>query len=115
VSCQARSQLCPELLDANLICHSIFLYLFLTAAFAGASYFVYKTYIEAFFPATKKPRQTKKHTPKPVAAPVEEALSGGEGVATGADKGYDESWIPQGHLSRPAAKRVKSGASTKKA
>ncbi|KAH8664053.1 hypothetical protein BX600DRAFT_436621 [Xylariales sp. PMI_506] len=86
----------------------IFLYLVLGGAFAGISYFVYKTYIEAFFPQTKKPRPAKKV--KPV---EQEPLSGGEGTATGADKGYDESWIPMDHINRPTAKRVKSGVSTK--
>ena len=40
----------------------------------------------------------------------------GPAVTTGAlaQKAYDESWIPEGHLNRPAAKRVQSGKSAKK-
>ncbi|KAH9883349.1 hypothetical protein F4778DRAFT_775290 [Xylariomycetidae sp. FL2044] len=68
---------------------NIFLYLFLTTAFGGACYFVYKTYIEAFFPQAKRTKTPKKA------------------------KGYDESWIPTEHLNRPTARRVKSGASAK--
>jgi hypothetical protein len=89
----------------------IFLYLFLTAAFGAICYFVYKTYIEALFPQTKRgPKVAKKSR---VSLAEKEPLSGGEGTATGADKGYDASWIPQDHINRPSAKRVKSGASTK--
>ncbi|KAK9774224.1 hypothetical protein SCAR479_09088 [Seiridium cardinale] len=87
----------------------IFLYLVLGSAFAGASYFVYKTYIEAFFPQAKKTR-----APKKAKIVEKEPLSGGEGAATGTDKGYDASWIPSDHINRPTAKRVKSGASYKK-
>ncbi|KAJ2971765.1 hypothetical protein NUW58_g9323 [Xylaria curta] len=87
----------------------IFLYLFLSAAFAGTCYFVYKTYVEAFFPQAKKPRSSKKAKP----ALEKEPLSGGEGTASGNDKGYDESWIPADHLNRPTARRVKSSASGK--
>ncbi|KAI0914042.1 hypothetical protein F4823DRAFT_434624 [Ustulina deusta] len=87
----------------------IFLYLFLSGAFAGTCYFVYKTYIEAFFPQTKKPRFSKKAKP----TVEKEPLSGGEGTASGNDKGYDESWIPAEHLNRPTARRVKSTAGSK--
>ncbi|OTB06197.1 hypothetical protein M426DRAFT_10013 [Hypoxylon sp. CI-4A] len=92
----------------------IFLYIFLTAAFAGTCYFVYKTYIEALFPQAKrapKPAGPKKSTR--VTLPEKEPLSGGEGTASGTDKGYDESWIPSDHINRPTARRVKSGASSK--
>ncbi|KAK8041329.1 Signal sequence receptor alpha chain [Apiospora phragmitis] len=75
----------------------IFLYMFLSAAFAGTCYF------------TKKPR-----APKTVAVVEKEPLSGGEGSASGTDKTYDESWIPLDHINRPTARRVKSGASKKK-
>ncbi|CAJ2507686.1 Uu.00g088720.m01.CDS01 [Anthostomella pinea] len=88
----------------------IFLYMFLSAAFAGTCYFVYKTYIEAFFPQTKRAKG-----PKKVKTIEKEPTSGGEGAATGADnKGYDESWIPSDHLNRPAARRVKSGVAKSK-
>ncbi|KAI1391545.1 uncharacterized protein F4822DRAFT_427396 [Hypoxylon trugodes] len=96
----------------------IFLYIFLSAAFAGTCYFVYKTYIEALFPQTKrsgpsggKPSKKARTATSPSAE--REPLSGGEGSATGTDKGYDESWIPSDHLNRPSARRVKSGASSK--
>ncbi|KAI1111085.1 hypothetical protein F5Y14DRAFT_426586 [Nemania sp. NC0429] len=87
----------------------IFLYLFLSAAFAGTCYFVYKTYIEAFFPQTKKSRPAKKAR----AVPEKEPLSGGEGTASGTDKVYDESWLPADVINRPTARRVKSSASGK--
>ncbi|SPO00714.1 related to signal sequence receptor alpha chain [Cephalotrichum gorgonifer] len=83
----------------------IFLYLVLTAAFAGTCYFVYKTWIEALFPQAPRPRRAPK--PEPVAPSTPAA----EGTSTG----YDESWIPEGHLQRPGAKRSKTGGSARKA
>ncbi|KAI1469795.1 uncharacterized protein F4812DRAFT_420374 [Daldinia caldariorum] len=93
----------------------IFLYAFLSAAFAGTCYFVYKTYIEALFPQTKRAPSAKSGKKGRAAAPAaeKEPLSGGESSATGTDKGYDESWIPSDHLNRPTARRGKSGASNK--
>jgi hypothetical protein len=100
----------------------IFLYLFLTAAFGGVFYFVYKTWIEALFPQAKRPKTPRaKSSRKSLAADIDAdaALSGNEaaspsiaassGVAT-----IDQSWIPEHHLNRPSAKRVKSSASAKK-
>ncbi|KAG5929575.1 hypothetical protein E4U42_005390 [Claviceps africana] len=90
----------------------IFLYLFLSAVFAGTLYFVYKTWIEALFPQakrTKSPAAGKKS--KKMSPDADAALSGSEsaGTATGS-KTYDESWIPEHHIHRPAARRVKSAA-----
>ncbi|POR33364.1 Increased recombination centers protein 22 [Tolypocladium paradoxum] len=91
----------------------IFLYLVLSGVFAGTLYFVYKTWIEALFPQAKRTKSTKK-SKKVVDADA--ALSGSEsvGASTGASKTYDESWIPNHHMNRPSAKRVKSTASNKK-
>lgn len=89
----------------------IFLYIFLTGIFGGTLYFVYKTWLEALFPQAKRPKVTKNARKSEIVEP----LSGNEstGAATGTDKDYDESWIPDHHKSRPIAKRVKSGASGK--
>ena len=100
---------------------SIFLYLFLLAAFAGTLYFVYKTWIETLFPQIRRggrggERAKRSGGSKKAVAP-EDQVSGGDGPAmtTGAmaQQGYDESWIPEHHINRPTAKRVKSGASSK--
>jgi len=90
---------------------SIFLYLFLTGVFGATLYFVYKTWIEALFPQAARAAKPVKKAKK-----VEiEPLSGSEsaGATTGAEKDYDEAWIPNHHINRPVAKRVKSGASAK--
>jgi hypothetical protein len=101
------------------------LYLFLASATAATLYFVYKTWIETLLPQTKRggkggERAKRSSAGTKKAVPVDEQVSviGGDGpaVATGAQaqKAYDESWIPEHHLNRPNAKRVKSGASSKK-
>jgi hypothetical protein len=90
---------------------SIFLYLFLSAAFSGLLFFVYKTWIEALFPQAKRTKAPKKV--KKVADP-DAALSGSESTVAVATGSYDESWIPDHHINRPTAKRVKSTASKKK-
>lgn len=68
---------------------------------------VYKTWIETLFPQARSTKPTTKKGKKVDIEP----LSGNEstGAATGTDKDYDESWIPDHHIKRPVAKRVKSG------
>ncbi|KAI1135674.1 hypothetical protein F5Y05DRAFT_394080 [Hypoxylon sp. FL0543] len=91
----------------------IFLYLVLTGVFAGTCYFVYKTWIEALFPQTKRAaKPSKKVRAQPDLQSGDEASFAS---GTGSDKGYDESWIPSDHLNRPTARRVKSGAAKSKA
>lgn len=89
----------------------IFLYLVLSAAFAGTLYFVYKTWIEALFPQAKrtKPASSGPRKAKKLAdADADATLSGSESAVATGSKTYDESWIPDHHINRPVAKRVKS-------
>jgi hypothetical protein len=103
---------------------SIFLYLFLAAAFGGTLYFIYKTWIEALFPQTKRGgkggERAKRSSggSKAAVAPKDQvSVIGADGpaVTTGAlaQKAYDESWIPDHHINRPKAKRVQSTGKTK--
>ncbi|KAI4093107.1 MAG: hypothetical protein LQ344_003090 [Seirophora lacunosa] len=106
----------------------IFLYLFLLALFAGTIYFIYSTWIATLFPQTKKRSSTSSAAGGKDASRARASTKGNRKVdpgeqigvagtdgapavvsASGA-KAYDESWIPEGHLQRPGAKRVKSGA-----
>ncbi|KAG6003688.1 hypothetical protein E4U21_001796 [Claviceps maximensis] len=90
----------------------IFLYLVLSAVFAGTLYYVYKTWIEALFPQAKRTKSfSAAKKSKKMSPDADAALSGSEsaGTTTGS-KTYDESWIPEHHIHRPIAKRVKSGA-----
>ncbi|KAL8979728.1 MAG: hypothetical protein Q9177_006062 [Variospora cf. flavescens] len=114
---------------------SIFLYLFLLALFAGTIYFIYSTWIATLFPqsasgkkrgggsggkdasraraSTKGNRKVDPADQMGVAgtdgAPAVVAASGAKAAGATA-AAYDESWIPEGHLQRPGAKRVKSAA-----
>lgn len=101
-------------MPANLsrLTRSIFLYLFLTGVFGGTLYFVYKTWLEALFPQAKRGKGGKKVKQATIAVPVP-VETDDAAAATGSGKGYDESWIPDHHINRPVAKRVKSGASIK--
>ena len=100
--------------------NSVFLYLFLGAAFGGTCYFIYSTWITTLFPqkrrggkggerAKKSSGQSKKVDPSDQVSVVG---ADGPAVATGA-KAYDESWIPAHHINRPQAQRVKSGGRPK--
>ena len=88
---------------------SIFLYLVLSGAFAGTLYFVYKTWIEALFPQAKRTKPAT--TPGKKAKKVVEVDDGKNGAAaSGASATYDQNWIPDHHINRPVAKRVKSAS-----
>jgi hypothetical protein len=106
-----------------LIIPRIFLYIVLSAGFIGTLYFVYKTWIETLFPKTKAgkggERARRSVGGKKVPSPEDRhEVTGADGPAVTstsiASKGYDESWIPEGHLNRPTARRVKSSASKTK-
>jgi len=101
--------------------NSIFLYLFLLAAFAGTLYFVYKTWIASLFPQTRRggkggerAKRSSAGTKAAVAPKDQVSVIGADGpaVTTGAQaqKAYDESWIPDHHINRPKAKKVQSGS-----
>jgi len=103
----------------------IFLYLFLLAAFVGTLYFVYVTWIETLFPQLKRggkggerAKRSSAGTKKAIDPKDQVSVIGADGpaVTSGslAQKAYDESWIPEGHLNRPSARRVQSGKSGKK-
>lgn len=101
------------------------MYLVLLGAFGGTLYFVYKTWIESLFPQTRRggkggerAKRSSLGTKKAVAPEDQVSVIGADGpaVTTSAEaqKAYDESWIPDHHINRPTAKRVKSGASKTK-
>jgi hypothetical protein len=111
--------------DPSLTSSSIFLYLFLLAAFVGTLYFVYVTWIETLFPQLKRggkggerAKRSSAGTKKAIDPKDQVSVIGADGpaVTSGslAQKAYDESWIPEGHLNRPSARRVQSGKSGKK-
>lgn len=85
---------------------------------------MYKTWIETLFPQTKRggkggerAKRSSAGTKKAVDPADQVAVIGADGpaVTTGAlaQKAYDESWIPEHHINRPQARRVKTGGSQK--
>ncbi|KAI4227827.1 MAG: hypothetical protein L6R36_002121 [Xanthoria steineri] len=104
----------------------LFLYLFLAAIFGGTCYFIYSTWISTLFPQKRRggasggkdASRARKSTAgsKSVDPADQVSVLGADGPAVtsgAAAKAYDESWIPAGHLQRPDARRVKSGARPK--
>ena len=111
-----------------MVLGSLFLYTLLTAGFGGLVYFIYNTWITTLFPQKKRggkggERAKRSSGGSKPAVPTNEQVSviGADGPAVttgaavggigGANKAYDESWIPAAHLKRPEAKRVGSGRS----
>ncbi|KAI9889830.1 MAG: hypothetical protein M1814_004932 [Vezdaea aestivalis] len=91
----------------------IFLYLMLAALFVGTVYFIYSTWITTFFPQAKKSRSGKSDRSKPAKKEGVDLTARDGQVATGKTSGYDESWLPEGHIKRPEQKRSKSGTPKK--
>ncbi|KKY13918.1 putative signal sequence receptor alpha chain [Diplodia seriata] len=100
----------------------LFLYLVLASVFAGTCYFIYNTWITTLFPQKKgrgkggERAKTSSKGTKAVDPADQVGVVGADGPAvTSGAKGFDESWIPAGHLNRPEARRVKSGTPKTKA
>lgn len=100
--------------------HSIFLYLFLLAIFGGTAYFIYQTWITTIFPQKRRGgkggerAKTSSRGSKKVDPSDQVSVAGADGPAvttTSGAKGYDASWIPEHHINRPEARRIKSGGS----
>lgn len=92
----------------SLITNSIFLYLFLLASVAGVGYFFYTVWVAPYFPQKKRGKSARAGPVKKIDVGSDKPDTDGPAVATGA-KAYAEEWIPSHHLSRPEARRVKSG------
>ncbi|KAF3923467.1 hypothetical protein ABW21_db0207980 [Orbilia brochopaga] len=88
-----------SLLDPQIL----FLYLFILGLVSGGGYLAYQTWVVPMLPKPKRVR------PTPV-APVEAKTTSAE-VPKG---GFDESWIPEHHLKRPVAQKVRSSGGTPK-
>ncbi|KAH0602595.1 uncharacterized protein H6S33_008676 [Morchella sextelata] len=76
----------------------LFLYLLLAAGFGASAYFVYNTWLASVIPKTKRSGSDQVRLVRP--APTLAATSAGS---------YDESWIPEGHIKKPATTRARSG------
>ncbi|KAI9801593.1 MAG: hypothetical protein M1825_003272 [Sarcosagium campestre] len=102
-----------SLLDPQII----FLYLFLLAGFVGTFYFIYSTWISTLFPQKRRGgkggerAKTSSRGSKKVDPTDQVGVIGADGPAvTSSVQAYDESWIPQHHIKRPEARKVKSGS-----
>ena len=107
--------------DFPLTRTSLFLYFVLASLFAGTCYFIYNTWITTLFPQQKKGgkggqrAKTSSHGTKAVDPTDQIAVTGADGPAvTSGAKAYDESWIPEHHLKRPAPQKAR-GSGTPKA
>lgn len=81
-----------------MVACSLFLYLLLAAGFGASGYFVYNTWLASVIPKTKRSGSDQVRLVRP--APTLAATSAGS---------YDESWIPEGHIKKPATTRARSG------
>ena len=105
---------------STLTAYSVFLYLFLAAAFGGTCYFIYSTWISTLFPQKRRGgkggERAKKSSglSKKVDPADQISVVGADGPAvTSGAKAYDESWIPAHHINRPQSQRIKSSGRPK--
>ncbi|KAF3914914.1 hypothetical protein ABW20_dc0107808 [Dactylellina cionopaga] len=86
-----------SLLDPQIL----FLYLFILGVVGAGGYVAYQTWVVPMLPKPKRVR--------PVAVPTEAKTTSAE-VPKGQ---FDESWIPEHHLKRPVAQKVRSSGTPK--
>ena len=103
----------PHFPDYNgLTLSSIFLYLFLAGIFSATIYFFYTIWILPYFPAKGKGGERAKRSSggsKRVDPSEAIPVVGADGPAVTTGSAFSQDWIPAHHLSRPEARRVKSG------
>lgn len=104
-----------SLLDPQVL----FLYAILAAGFAATAYFVYSTFVAPLLPQKRRVQRAGKGGRRAGDSDEKIGGAGAEGaaaaVASGSRLGYDETWIPEHHMRRPDAKRVRSGTPKGKA
>ncbi|KAJ5894061.1 hypothetical protein N7495_005752 [Penicillium taxi] len=81
----------------------IFLYFFLLACAGGISYFFYTVWIAPYFPQKRKSKSDEKRAPKPVVESPSPVVA--------SSTTYNTDWIPDHHINRPEARKVKGARS----
>ncbi|KAI1007654.1 hypothetical protein K3495_g570 [Podosphaera aphanis] len=101
----------------------LFLYTLLLALSGLIIFWIYKNWIKSLLPETKRGLKSGEHTRRSntnnrSAVPEDDTsrkgLDAPSPSGTQATKTYDESWIPEHHLNKPVARRVKNGGVKKK-
>ncbi|GES60096.1 translocon-associated protein, alpha subunit [Aspergillus terreus] len=85
----------------------IFLYFFLLASFSGVVYFFYAVWIAPYFPQKRKAGKPAEKKAAVAKKPEEET------PAVSSATTYNAEWIPDHHINRPGARKVKGRSRTR--